>query len=130
MPFSPGQIYLELLVCSYMSMAILALMVIAIVMLLLLRWRRALDLPRVPDTLAAVMAYVCASRMLDDFEGLECLDKDERDRKIAVMRKRYGYGQIRGVDGVVRWAVDEKDGHLLVSGGDQERTSLRDPLDG
>jgi hypothetical protein len=108
-PYSPGQIYLELLVSSYMSMAILALMVVAIISLLLWRWRwqGMLDLPRRPETLAAVISYVCASRMLDDFEGLECLDGGQRDQQIVGMRKRYGYGRRRCVDGVVRWAIDE-----------------------
>ena len=114
-PFSPGQIYMELLVCSYTSMAILALMVVAIIALLLRRWRGGLNLPRTPDTLAAVMSYICASQMLDDFEGLECLDKGERDRRIVALKKRYEYGQRRGVDGVVRWAVDEQYGDSSAS---------------
>ena len=92
-----------------MSMAILALMVVAIVALLLWRWRwqGMLDLPRRPETLAAVISYICASRTLDDFEGLECLDEGQRDQQIVGMRKRYGYGRRRCVDGVVRWAIDE-----------------------
>jgi len=74
-------------------------------------WRRFLPhLPRKPDSVAAVMSYVCGSRMNADFEGLEGLSVSQRDRSIARLGKRYRYGLRRRADGGVGWAVDETDG--------------------
>src|SRR4051812_31136570 len=58
-PFNPGQIYLELLICSYASMAILALMIGAMGTVIWWKWRLPV-LPRKPETVAAVMSYLCA----------------------------------------------------------------------
>jgi hypothetical protein len=106
-PYSPGQIHLELLVCSYTSMGVLALMIMAIVALML--WRRNMpDLPRTPDTVLGVMSYLADSRMLDDFDGCEMLSNKEADDRVNGLGKRYGYGRFVGVDGQVKWMVDEE----------------------
>lgn len=67
-------------------------------------------MPRMPDTLASVWTYLCASTLLDDFEALEGLNEKERNKRIVSWGKRYEYGQKKGVDGVIRWAVDEDPG--------------------
>ncbi|KAI9710402.1 MAG: hypothetical protein M1812_007438 [Candelaria pacifica] len=104
-PFQSAQTWMAFLVSSYLSMAILGIMIIALVAIFW--WRAGIKMPRMPDTLAAVWTYVCASFFLDDFKGLEGLDEKERDKRIRQWGKKYEYGQKMGVDGVIRWAVDE-----------------------
>jgi hypothetical protein len=106
-PYSPGQVWMELIVCSYTSMAILGITIIAVVAVLM--WRRqSPDLPRAPDTLMAVISYVANSNMLDDFEGLEYLEKSGLDDRVNGLGKRYSYGRNVGADGQKRLMVDEE----------------------
>jgi hypothetical protein len=106
-PYSPGQIWLELLVCSYASMAILGIMILSLVALLVWR-RKSPDLPRAPDTLMGVMSYVADARMLDDFEGVDGLKSGEVEDRVVGLGKRYGYGRFVGMDGQSRLMVDEE----------------------
>ena len=58
---------MDFLVASYSVIIVVALMIVATVALVV--WRsRAPDLPRPPDTVAAVISYVADSRMLDDLK--------------------------------------------------------------
>lgn len=105
-PFASGQVYMELLVASYTSLAILGIMVLGLVTLFL--WKRVLPhLPRTPDTIAAVASYLADSRMLDDFEGCEYLGNRELSNRIAGLGKRYVYGKWPGSDGQSRYLIDE-----------------------
>jgi hypothetical protein len=106
-PYSPGQIWLELLICSYTSMAILGIMVLSIIALLVWR-RKSPDLPRAPDTLLGVISYIADSKMLDDFEGTEVLKDKDIENRINGLGKRYGYGCMVGMDGQTRRMVDEE----------------------
>jgi hypothetical protein len=66
--FSPGEIFLELIICTYTSIGILSFMVIALLALGL--WTRKLPyLSRTKDTLGGVISYICGSRILVNFEG-------------------------------------------------------------
>ena len=74
-PFSPGEIFLKLIICAYTSTGILSLMVIVLVSLVF--WRKHLQyLSRTPDTLGGVMSYICGSRMLVDLEGAKDSEVD------------------------------------------------------
>ena len=78
-PYSPGEIFLELIICAYTSTGILSLMVIVLVSLVF--WRKHLQyLSRTPDTLGGVMSYICGSRMLVDFEGAKDSEIDNNWR--------------------------------------------------
>jgi len=106
-PYSPNEIYLELLICAYTSMAILSLMVLVILGLLF--WKRKLrDMPRKPDTLAGVMSYLCDSHLLMDFEGCDTITGAELDKRIGRSGKRYEFGQFVGVSGKQRWMIEEE----------------------
>ncbi|KAI9774061.1 MAG: hypothetical protein M1840_005154 [Geoglossum simile] len=109
-PYRPGQLRQEFLLCGIATFAILALMLA--VLALASTWRRFFlpHLPRKPDSVAAVMTYVSGSSMNADFEGLEGLPVAQRDGQIKKFGKRYGYGLVRRGDGGVRWAVDEVQG--------------------
>ncbi len=105
-PFTSGEIFMELLVASFGSMAILGIMILGLVALFV--WKRRLpNLPRSPDTIAGVASYVADSRMLDDFEGCEYLDNRQLFNQIAGLGKRYVYGKWLGSDGQSRYHIDE-----------------------
>ena len=106
-PYSPGQVWMELIVCSYTSMAVLGIMIMAVVSLLVWR-RRSPNLPRAPDIIMAVISYVANSNMLDDFEGLEGLEKKAVDDRIEGLGKRYTYGRNVGLNGQKRLMIDEE----------------------
>jgi len=111
-PFSPGEIFLELIVCSYASFGILSLMLL--VLFCLVFWRRQLPyLPRPPDTLGGVISYICASRMLTDFDQCTGLGNGELRRRIAGLGKRYTYGKYVGIDGQIRWMIEESNDYSL-----------------
>jgi hypothetical protein len=84
----------------------------AIVMTLVVNiWRRMLpDLPRKPNTVAAVLSYVVGTNFCADFEGLEKASIKERDRRITALGKRYGFGMVQEPDGTERCVVDEVQG--------------------
>jgi hypothetical protein len=105
-PYSPGKIFLELLICTYTSIGILSLMVIVLISLVF--WRRKLPyLPRMPDTLGGVISYLCDSHMLDDFDECKELGNRELEKMITRFGKKYRYGKYTGVDGQVRWMIEE-----------------------
>jgi len=106
LPYRPGQLRSEFLICGIASLAILALMVAQLVFVGV--WRRHLPhLPRRPDSIAAVMSYVAGTNMVREFYGLEEMGIRDRNRAIRRMNKTYAYGWRREGDGQVRWVVDE-----------------------
>ena len=111
-PYSPGEIFLELIVCSYTSIGILSLMFLVLISLVF--WKRRLPyLPRPPDTLGSVISYICASRMLADFDQCTGLGNRELKRRIAGMGNRYTYGKYVGLDGQLRWMIEESTDYSL-----------------
>jgi hypothetical protein len=99
-PYSPGRFWIEFRVSSYLCMGTLAAIIIAT--MVYLYWMHGVEMPRKPDTLAGVISYVCASRLLDDVD--ECGERTEEAlRKNGV---RYMYGMFKGTDGVGRWMID------------------------
>ena len=106
LPHRPGQLRGEFLFCAITSLTILAIMFIVLASVNV--WRRYLPhLPRKPDSVAAVMTYVCESKMNADFEGLERVSVSQRDKRIIQLGKRYKYGLRRRAGGGAGWAVDE-----------------------
>src|SRR5204862_2991610 len=70
LPYRPGQLREEFLFCGIASLTILSIMLVVLSAVNV--WRRFLPhLPRKPDSVAAVITYVCESKMNTDFEGLE-----------------------------------------------------------
>jgi hypothetical protein len=105
-PYTPGEIFLELLVCTYTSIGILSMMLLVLGGLLF--WRRRLPyLPRAPDTLGGVISYLCDSHMLYNFDQCTELGNRELCRRIEGFGKEYSYGKYVGVDGQVRWMIEE-----------------------
>jgi hypothetical protein len=105
-PYSAGQVVLELNIVAYVSMVLLGLMVASLMALMF--WKLRLpDLPRAPETLGAVVSYVADTRMLGDFEGYEYLDDRDMGARLTMTGKKYVYGKMHGSDGQERYLVDE-----------------------
>ena len=89
-----------------LSMAILTF-VTAVTALVFWR-RRHPFLPREPSTIAAVLAFVYASKMLDDFVDTELLSNREMERRLEATGKTYALGWVRGRDGKVHCSIDQE----------------------
>lgn len=70
--------------------------------------RRHPFLPREPSTIAAILAFIYASKMLDDFVGTEHLTNRQMENKLKGLDKRYSLGWFRGRDGKMHCAIDEE----------------------
>ena len=111
-PYSPGEIFFEFITCTYTSIGILSGMLLVLICLVF--WRRQLPyVPRPPDTLGGVISYICDSRMLDTFDGYTELGNGEMARRISRLGKKYTYGEYEGVDGHVRWMIEESSNSSL-----------------
>ena len=108
-PYHPSQIRVELILCSYLSMAILAVMIITMILVIIWRWRLP-HFPRRPNTLGALVSYICASKVVQDGPGeYSSLMSDKRDMRVQELAFNDGaikYGKSRGVDGIERWGID------------------------
>lgn len=70
--------------------------------------RRHPFLPREPSTIAAVLAFIYASNILQDFIDTETLNNKQMETKLKSLDKRYGLGWFKGRDGKVHCGVDEE----------------------
>jgi hypothetical protein len=106
------QTFVSFWVSVVLSIVILVFSIIVAVVVYIRR--RHPFLPREPSTIAAVLAFIFASNMLDDFidterhtnKQMEAMLKSKVD--INGNPKRYGLGWFKGRDGKVRCAIDEE----------------------
>lgn len=105
-PYATGQTWQQFLVSTYMSIAILGIMIIVSSVVIVSRLREPC-IPRKPDTLGGVMSYLSGSRTVNDFDGLEGRDDRARDRVIWQMGKIYKFSKGIRDDGKVAWKIDE-----------------------
>lgn len=105
-PYANGQTLSQFLVSSYISLAVLGLMIVVMALIIGRRFWEP-RIPREPRTVGAVMSYLCGSRVVDDFEGCEGLDERTRGQRVRGWGKKYGFCErVRG-DGKLAWSVDE-----------------------
>lgn len=102
-PFSHLDTYETQLVCAWLSISILALMVLVVLYSFLIRWPH---MPVDPRTIAGAMFYVCDSWMLGTMEGMATLGKKERDSIMRAQRLRYEFASSEGVSGKDRMSVE------------------------
>jgi len=109
-PFSEGQIAPAYRASTFVSLAILGVMVLAFGVVVARR-RGDPPMPRPPDTPVHVWLYLCASSMVDTSHGLEVVGNrvyPYRDCGDATgVRCSYWYALSTGVDARRRWMVDE-----------------------
>ncbi|KAI1109006.1 hypothetical protein F5Y14DRAFT_456453 [Nemania sp. NC0429] len=71
--------------------------------------RRRPFLPRQPNTIASVLAFVHQSKMLYDFVGTARLTNAEMRVRLEAIGKTYGLGWFKGRDGQTHCGVDEEE---------------------
>ncbi|KAI9782835.1 MAG: hypothetical protein M1839_004586 [Geoglossum umbratile] len=110
-PFHGDSIYLAYVVSSRLSTGIISFMIVTLIWVAVRqRQSHGLELlPQRPDSIAAVLTYLCGSRMLGDFQGLAVVGEKERDEMVINMGKKYWLGKVVGVDGVERVGINEED---------------------
>ncbi|KAK1751234.1 hypothetical protein QBC47DRAFT_392538 [Echria macrotheca] len=105
---TPGSFWVSLT----LAMLILVYMGSVAAVVLLTRGRRVF-LPRQPNTIASVLAYIHQSKMLYDFVGTAKLSNAQMVRRLEDIGKTYGLGWFQGRDGQSHCGVDEEE---LLSG--------------
>lgn len=89
-----------------LSIAILTFVTVTTAFVYLLR--RHPFLPREPSTIAAVLAFIYASNMLDDFIDTEKLTSKEVERGLKSTGNKYALGWFKGRDGQMHCAIDQE----------------------
>ncbi|TVY81421.1 hypothetical protein LSUE1_G005498 [Lachnellula suecica] len=95
------------------ALAILILSFLCLVAAFVYWRRRHAFLPRQPNTIASILAFIHQSKMLYDFVGTEKMNNDEMVKRLVGIGKTYGLGWFTGRDGEMHCGVDEEE---LVSG--------------
>jgi hypothetical protein len=83
--------------------------------------RRHIFLPRQPNTIASVLAFIHQSKMLYDFVGTEKMNNDEMVKRLVGIGKMYGLGWFVGRDGEMHCGVDEEELVANYKHGDDQR---------
>ncbi|KAK0719668.1 hypothetical protein B0H67DRAFT_643000 [Lasiosphaeris hirsuta] len=96
-----------------LAMAMVILLYMGVVATVVFVRRRRVFLPRQPNTIASVLAYIHQSKMLYDFVGTSKLTNPAMVRKLEDVGKVYGLGWFQGRDGQSHCGVDEEE---LLSG--------------
>lgn len=91
------------------GLALFILFFLCFVATLVYTRRRHPFLPRQPNTIASILAFIHQSKMLYDFVGTEKMNNDEMVRKLAHVGKTYGLGWFTGRDGEMHCGVDEEE---------------------
>lgn len=89
-PFAYNSTWLSHQICAWLSIAILALTILAVASLSLVEWP---PLPVDPSTIAGAMFYIFESQVVDTFDGLACKNRKDRDNNIRSMGSTYAYWQ-------------------------------------
>ena len=106
------QTFVSFWVSVILSIVILVFSIIVAVVVYIRR--RHPFLPREPSTIAAVLAFIFASNMLDDFIDTERFTNKQMEKMLKSKvdsngnPKRYGLGWFKGRDGKIRCAIDEE----------------------
>lgn len=83
--------------------------------------RRHPFLPRQPNTIASILAFIHQSKMLYDFVGTEKMNNDEMVKRLMGIGKMYGLGWFVGRDGEIHCGVDEEELAGNYKHGDDQR---------
>ncbi|KAK6400572.1 hypothetical protein LTR81_024198 [Elasticomyces elasticus] len=105
-PYATAETWAQFVVSSYMALAILGLMIIEIAMLFFHRLSTVV-LPRHPDTLGAVMSYLCGSHILDDFDSPGGEQTASGRNVLMCQRKMCELKRDVRRDGRMAWKLDD-----------------------
>jgi len=85
-------------------------------------WRRRHPfLPRQPNTIASILAFIHQSKMLYDFVGTEKMNNHQMVQRLGSIGKTYGLGWFTGRDGEIHCGVDEEELLSAYKHGDDAR---------
>ncbi|OIW23700.1 hypothetical protein CONLIGDRAFT_140471 [Coniochaeta ligniaria NRRL 30616] len=92
-----------------LGMAVLILVYMFAAAAVVFARRRKVFLPRQPNTIASVLAFIHQSKMLYDFVGTAKMNGAQMGRRLDEIGKTYGLGWFRGRDGLPHCGVDEEE---------------------
>ena len=119
--FKPGTAFVAYTASTFITTAILAMMLVGVVCLPCTHKSR---LPnggaREPETLVGVMLLLFASHMLESLAGLAMMKRNERDELLKSWGKKYARGSVVGIDeqereGIVRNEVGKLNWSIVPS---------------
>ena len=90
-------------------LALLILIYLAVVASIVFARRRHPFLPRQPNTISSVLAFIHQSKMLYDFTATEKLNNAETIIRLEGIGKKYGLGWFEGRDGQTHCGVDQEE---------------------
>ena len=96
-----------------LGMALFILFYMTVIATIAFLRRRHPFLPRQPNTIASILAFIHQSKMLYDFVGTEKLNHSDMARTLDRLGKTYGLGWFEGRDGQSHCGVDQEE--LLAS---------------
>lgn len=96
-----------------LALAVVVLLYMGVVAGVVFVRRGRVFMPRQPNTIASVLAYIHQSKMLYGFVGTNKLSSAEMARRLEELGKTYGLGWFQGRDGQSHCGVDEEE---LLSG--------------
>ncbi|KEF61685.1 uncharacterized protein A1O9_03253 [Exophiala aquamarina CBS 119918] len=119
-PHSSAQFEMDYVVCIYASWVILAVM--AVVMLVLFRWRalnEKMTIPTDPNTLLALCQLLCNrdNGLREEMAGLETMESSVRDEITRSNHTRYWAGWMTEPDSSRRWIVEKEKSSKMLTGG-------------
>lgn len=92
-----------------LSLATFILLYLAVVATVVFLRRRKPFLPRQPNTIASVLAFIHQSKMLWSFVGTEKLDNQEMLNFLEGVGQTYGLGWFEGRDGMEHCGIDQEE---------------------
>lgn len=92
-----------------LAVSIFILAYMAIIASIVFFRRRHPFLPRLPNTIASVLAFIHQSKMLYDFTGTEKLNNAQMAKRLESYKKTYGLGWFEGRDGQTHCGVDQEE---------------------
>jgi hypothetical protein len=92
-----------------LGLALFILLYMAVVATIVFVRRRHPFLPRQPNTIASILAYIHQSKMLYSFVNTEKLTNREMVEKLHEIGKTYGLGWFEGRDGQTHCGVDQEE---------------------
>jgi hypothetical protein len=102
-PFDNATTYTGYTAVTWLSCSIIAFMIITLIATF---FYRQPDLPLQPNTIGAVLSYLCSSNIPKEFSDMALLDGKTRNQRIVDMHLKYGIGTGRDDRGLMRNVID------------------------
>ncbi len=101
-PYRITQTWRTHLVCAWMTIVILAFMILVLLWSFSVKWPH---MPMGPNTIAGNIYYLCDSGILRDFDGMSMMCKRQWDVRVEQIGSDYRFGKMVGLSGQVRTGI-------------------------